>query len=69
MAHLTPKIISNLKPETQATLVDNIMALGSEWFQSPLKLTTLISIYKVFIVSSLNSFYGFILFRFTVCYT
>nr|BAH20010.1 AT5G48000 [Arabidopsis thaliana] len=49
MAHLTPKIISNLKPETQATLVDNIMALGSEWFQSPLKLTTLISIYKVFI--------------------
>ncbi|CAA0408332.1 unnamed protein product [Arabidopsis thaliana] len=49
MAHLTPKIISNLKPEKQATLVDNIMALGTDWFQSPLKLSTLFSIYKVFI--------------------
>ncbi|KFK26104.1 hypothetical protein AALP_AA8G203400 [Arabis alpina] len=33
-SHLTPKVISNLKPETQAKLVDNFKAFSFDWFRT-----------------------------------
>ncbi|CAH2064744.1 unnamed protein product, partial [Thlaspi arvense] len=33
-AHLTPKVISNLKPETQAKLIKNFMAFSFDWFRT-----------------------------------
>nr|QWK52256.1 cytochrome P450 708A5 [Isatis tinctoria] len=33
-AHLTPKVISNLKPETQAKLMENFKAFSFDWFRA-----------------------------------
>ncbi|CAA7017290.1 unnamed protein product [Microthlaspi erraticum] len=49
LAHLTPKMMSNLKPETQRNLLDQINAFNIDWFQSPLRLTTWKSLYRAYI--------------------
>ncbi|XP_010502926.1 PREDICTED: cytochrome P450 708A2-like [Camelina sativa] len=45
-AHLTPKMISNLKPETQAKLMDNFKAFSFDWFRPSFTLEALKGIYK-----------------------
>ncbi|CAA7045213.1 unnamed protein product [Microthlaspi erraticum] len=40
LAYMTPKLISNLKPETQSKLVDNLNDITLHWFQSIFSLST-----------------------------
>ncbi|KAF2539962.1 hypothetical protein F2Q68_00030265 [Brassica cretica] len=47
VSYITPQMISNLKPETQAKLIDNFMAFNIEWFQSPFALSTWKNLFKV----------------------
>uniref|UniRef100_M4ETQ2 Cytochrome P450 n=1 Tax=Brassica campestris TaxID=3711 RepID=M4ETQ2_BRACM len=46
-SYLTPKLISNLKPETQAELIDHFKAFNIDWFRSPFAPSTWKIIYKV----------------------
>ncbi|KAH0886001.1 hypothetical protein HID58_062097 [Brassica napus] len=46
-SYLTPKLISNLKPETQAELIDHFKAFNIDWFRSPFAPFTWKIIYKV----------------------
>ncbi|CAA7032567.1 unnamed protein product [Microthlaspi erraticum] len=46
-SYMTPKLISNLKPETQTKLMDNFKAFNIEWFRSPFDPSTWKIIYKV----------------------
>ncbi|CAF1860875.1 unnamed protein product [Brassica napus] len=46
-SYLTPKLISNLKPETQAELIDHFKAFNIDWFMSPFAPSTWKIIYKV----------------------
>ncbi|CAE6072460.1 unnamed protein product [Arabidopsis arenosa] len=48
MAHLTPKIICNLEPETQRNLMENLKAFKNDWFRSLFTLKTWLSLYKAF---------------------
>nr|UAK14947.1 cytochrome P450 708A13 [Iberis amara] len=45
-AHLTPKIISDLKAETRETLLENINAFKIDWFRSFLTISTWRSIHE-----------------------
>ncbi|WZZ07958.1 hypothetical protein YC2023_093879 [Brassica napus] len=47
VSYITPQMISNLKPETEAKLIDNFMAFNIEWFQSPFALSTWNNLFKV----------------------
>ncbi|CAN7029557.1 hypothetical protein IGI04_029670 [Brassica rapa subsp. trilocularis] len=47
VSYITPQMISNLKPETEAKLIDNFMAFNIEWFQSPFALSTWKNLFKV----------------------
>uniref|UniRef100_A0A1J3GBD9 Cytochrome P450 708A2 n=1 Tax=Noccaea caerulescens TaxID=107243 RepID=A0A1J3GBD9_NOCCA len=47
LAYMTPKLISNLKPETQSKLLDNLNDISLDWFQSIFSLSTWKSLIKV----------------------
>ncbi|XP_002862856.2 cytochrome P450 708A2, partial [Arabidopsis lyrata subsp. lyrata] len=47
VASMTSMVISNLNPETQTKLMDNIKSFNYDWFQSPLALSTWKLFYKV----------------------
>ncbi|CAH8384898.1 unnamed protein product [Eruca vesicaria subsp. sativa] len=47
VSYITPQMISNLKPETQAKLINHFKAFNIEWFQSPFSLSTWKTVYKV----------------------
>nr|QWK52408.1 cytochrome P450 708A3-1 [Isatis tinctoria] len=46
-SYMTPKLISDLKPETQAKLIDHLKAFNIDWFRSPFAPSTWKIIYKV----------------------
>ncbi|KAJ0260428.1 hypothetical protein HA466_0066330 [Hirschfeldia incana] len=46
-SYMTPKLISDLKPETQAELIDHFKAFNIDWFRSPFAPSTWKIIYKV----------------------
>ncbi|XP_020865762.1 cytochrome P450 708A2 [Arabidopsis lyrata subsp. lyrata] len=47
VAYMTPKLISNLKPETQSKLIDNLNAFNLDWFQSFFSLSSWKALIKV----------------------
>ncbi|KAG7590589.1 Cytochrome P450 [Arabidopsis suecica] len=47
VAYMTPKLISNLKPETHSKLIDNLNAFNLDWFQSFFSLSTWKALIKV----------------------
>ncbi|KAL0853743.1 hypothetical protein Bca101_058895 [Brassica carinata] len=47
VSYITPQMISDLKPETQAKLIDHFMAFNIEWFQTPFALSTWKNLFKV----------------------
>ncbi|KAG5408084.1 hypothetical protein IGI04_004403 [Brassica rapa subsp. trilocularis] len=46
ISHLTPKVISNLKPETQSKLMKNFNAFSFDWFRASYTLSALRGLYN-----------------------